>query len=357
MRTQNNQPLAGGIRPPGREPRIPGRIFSGLRARVGKMWPDRLLRPPGGPVLFLLLAPLLLAPLIGAAAQNATPASGDSPYPAIRVDVRLVNVFVNVTDGKGAPVANLTRDQFLLSEDGQPQKIALFERQSQLPLNIVLAIDTSGSVRKDLSLEQEAARRFVHALLRPVDQLDLMAFSDHVSEVVPFTNGLARIDRGLDKLRPGAATALYSCVYLAAQNLEPRSGRKVIVLISDGENTVKGTSFDQAIEAAVRGEAMVYAIIDVPIAASAGRDLEGEHAMVTLSEETGGKFYYADSSSLQQSFERVSEDLRTQYLLGYYPSSRSTSGDFRTISVKLRGQPAGTDYVVHNRTGYYPQPE
>jgi Ca-activated chloride channel family protein len=202
--------------------------------------------------------------------------------PTISVNVRLVNVFVNVTDDKGAPVPGLTRDEFLLTEDDHPQKIAVFERQSELPLEIVLAIDTSGSVHKDLPLEQDAARHFVRSLLRPVDHLDLMEFSDNVREVVFFTNNLGRIDRGLNDMGRGAATALYSGVYLASQSLAPRSGRKVLVIISDGGNTVKGTTYDQALEQALRGEVMVYPIIDVPIYASAGRDLAGEHALITL---------------------------------------------------------------------------
>jgi Ca-activated chloride channel homolog len=274
--------------------------------------------------------------------------------PTISVNVRLVNVFVNVTDDKGAPVPGLTRDEFLLSEDDHPQKIAVFERQSELPLEIVLAIDTSGSVHKDFSVEQDAARRFVHSLLRPVDHLDLMEFSDNVRELVFFTNNPGRIGRGLNDLNRGAATALYSGVYLAAQSLAQRSGRKVVVIVSDGGNTVKGTTYDMALEQALRAEAMVYPIIDVPIYASAGRDLAGEHALITLAQETGGKYYYADSSSLDKAFAQLSEDLRTQYLLGYYPTNRSGSG-FRTISVKL-SSPADAGYVIRNRPGYYPSP-
>jgi Ca-activated chloride channel family protein len=275
--------------------------------------------------------------------------------PTITVNVRLVNVFVNVTDDKGAPVPGLTRDEFLLSEDDHPQKIAVFERQSELPLEIVLAIDTSGSVHKDLSLEQDAARHFVHSLLRPVDHLDLMEFADNVREVVFFTNNPGRVDRGLGDMGRGAATALYSGVYLASQVLAGRSGRKVLVIISDGGNTVKGTTYDMALEQALRGEVMVYPIIDVPIYASAGRDLAGEHALITLAQETGGKYYYADASSLDRTFAQLSEDLRTQYLLGYYPSNRSGSS-FRSIAVKLRTPAAGAGYVIRNRPGYYPSP-
>ena len=250
----------------------------------------------------------------------------------------------------------LTRDEFLLSEDNHPQKIAVFERQSELPLEIVLAIDTSGSVHKDLSLEQDAARRFVHSLLRPVDHLDLMEFADSVREVVYFTNNPGRVDRGLNNMGRGAATALYSGVYLASQILAQRSGRKVLVIISDGGNTVKGTTYDMALEQALRGEVMVYPIIDVPIEASAGRDLAGEHALITLAQETGGKYYYADASSLDKTFAQLSEDLRTQYLLGYYPSNRSGGSGYRSISVKLRSPASGAGYVIRNRPGYYPSP-
>jgi Ca-activated chloride channel family protein len=294
----------------------------------------------------------LCAALCCALSFAAYAQTGTQP-PTISVNVRLVNVFVNVTDDKGAPVPGLTKDEFLLSEDNHAQKIAVFERQSELPLEIVLAIDTSGSVHKDLGVEQDAAKHFVHSLLRPVDHLDLMEFADNVREVIFFTNNAGRIDRGLNDMGRGAATALYSGVYLASQSLAPRSGRKVLVVISDGGNTVKGTTYDQALEQALRGEVMVYPIIDVPISASAGRDLAGEHALITLAQETGGKYYYADATSLDRTFAQLSEDLRTQYLLGYYPSNRS-SGGFRGISVKLRGPDAG--YIIRNRPGYYPSP-
>lgn len=276
--------------------------------------------------------------------------------PSIRVDVRLVNVFVNVTDANGAPVGGLTRDDFTLSEDGSPQKIAVFERQSGMPLSIVLAIDTSGSVRKDMSIEMRAAHDFVHSLLRPVDQLDLIDFSSDVREVTPFTNNVRRIDNGLASLRGGPATALYDAIFLASQNLAGRSGRKVLVLISDGENTVKGVDYPRALEQAVRSEVMVYSIIDVPIEADAGRNTGGEHAMITLSQDTGGKYYYADASRLEKAFQQVSEDLRTQYLLGYYPGHRKNAPEFRTISVQLKDQPPGGPYSLRHRTGYYARP-
>jgi len=275
--------------------------------------------------------------------------------PPIKVDVKLVNVFVNVTDANGSPVGGLTKEDFTLAEDGHPQKIAVFERQSEMPLSIVLAIDTSGSVNKDLAIEKRAAHTFVHSLLRPVDRLDLIDFSSDVREVVPFTNKLSRIDYGIDNLMIGPATALYSAVYLSAQSLASQPGRKVLILISDGGNTVTGTDYADALEQAVRSETMVYSIIDVPIAADAGRDTGGEHAMITLSEETGGKYYYADAEHLAAAFQKVSDDLRTQYLLAYYPVHRIADTDFRRISVTLK-QPPNAHYNVRHRTGYYASP-
>lgn len=287
----------------------------------------------------------------------ATAAAAQAPPiqpPTFQVNVGLVNVFVTVTDPAGAPVAGLDENNFVLLEDGRPQKIAVFERQTDLPLHIVLAIDTSGSVRTDLPLEKAAALRFVRSLLRPTDQLDLMEFSDGVRNVVPFTNNANSIERGLRNLRRGSATALYRAVELAAERLEAFQGRKVLLLISDGGNTITGTTYPEALDAAVRAEAVVYSIIDVPIRASAGRDLAGEHAMITLSEQTGGEYYYTDQASLDQIFERVSESLRTQYLLAYYPSAQRETPGFRTISVKLQGLPRAADYTIRNRAGYYP---
>jgi Ca-activated chloride channel family protein len=197
----------------------------------------------------------------------------------------------------------------------------------------------------------------VHALLRPVDQMALLDFNSDVREVVSFTNNVRRIDSGLENLVSGPATALYDAIYLASQSLAPRRGRKVLVLISDGGNTVKGTGYPEALEQALRGEVMVYSIIDLPIMADAGRDTAGEHAMITLSEQTGGKYYYAEGGNLEEIFRKVSEDLRTQYLIGYYPVRRIADSQFRAIDVTLTKPAAtGTPYVVRNRTGYYASP-
>jgi Ca-activated chloride channel homolog len=272
----------------------------------------------------------------------------------LKVDVKLVNVFVTVTDDNGAPVANLKKENFTLQEDGREQKVAVFDRESALPLSIVLALDTSLSTRRDLPLELQSARRFADTILRPVDALSLYSFSEVVSEVVPFTSDLKRIDRGVDRIRLGSATALYDALYLGAQALDRRQGRKVLVVITDGGDTVSKVDYKEAVRAAQEAEAIVYSIIVVPIESSAGRDTGGEHALIQLSEDTGGKYFYASSlPQLNDAFRQISDELRTQYLLAYYPSRKLSDSEFRRIRVTLDGIPDNTNYKVRHRTGYY----
>jgi Ca-activated chloride channel family protein len=268
------------------------------------------------------------------------------------VDVRLVNIFVNVTDRNGALVGGLTRDDFAVFEDGRPQQIAIFERQSELPLNLTLAIDTSGSVQKDMSQEAAAARRFAHAILRQQDQMSVLQFATTVRELTPFTNKLALIDHGLGELRGDWATALYDAICQGSAGLGGKEGRKVLVIVSDGDDTAKNSTYAQALEAALRNEVMIYSLIDVPIEASAGRDLGGEHALITLAEQTGGKHFYVSEGGLDKAFARVSDDLRTQYLIGYYPHYQVPGTNFHRITITVP-RAATDEFNVRNKVGYY----
>ena len=290
-------------------------------------------------------------PASSASKNNDSPSPAQSPETTLKVDVKLVNVFVTVTDEHGAPVPGLKKENFTLLEDGKPQTISMFDKESALPLSIVLDIDTSLSTRKDLPLELSSARRFAHAILRPVDALSLYGFSEVVSEVVPFTSDLKTIDRGVDRVRLGSATALYDALYLGAEALQSRKGRKVLVVITDGGDTVSRVDYKQAVRSAQEAEAIVYSIIVVPIEASAGRDIGGEHALIQISEDTGGKYFYATSvPQLDDAFRKISDELRTQYLLAYYPSQRFSDSSFRRIEVKVD---AASTFTVRHRTGYY----
>ena len=289
--------------------------------------------------------------------RNSAPGqTSTQPAPTISVNVKLVNVFASVADSGGAPYGALKKEDFRIFEDGVEQKLSVFERESELPLSIIVALDTSMSTRKDLPLEIASARRFTHAIIRPVDAISLYQFSTYVSQVLAFTHDERRIDEALGHLRTGAATALYDAIYLSAQALEKRQGRKVIVLITDGGDTASKTDYPEALRAAQISEALIYSIIMVPIEADAGRDTGGEHALIQLSRDTGGKFFYATSTAqLDEAFCQISDELRTQYLLAYYPVSR-VGAEFRRISVELTPeakQRANRELVVRNRAGYY----
>jgi Ca-activated chloride channel family protein len=286
--------------------------------------------------VLLALAPCTLA------AQETT----------FHVDVKLVNIFVNVTDKNGALVGGLTRDDFAVFEDGRPQQIAVFERQSEAPLNLTLAIDTSGSVRKDMGEEASAARRFAHDILRPQDQMSVLEFATEVHELTPFTNKLAAIDHGLNELRGDWATALYDAICFGSERLGKREGRKVLVVVSDGDDTAKSSTYADALEAALRNETMIYSLIDVPIEASAGRDTGGEHALITLAEQTGGKHFYVAEGGLDKAFAQVSDDLRTQYLIGYYPHHQVPGTNFHRITVAIP-RAAADEFNIRNKVGYF----
>jgi Ca-activated chloride channel family protein len=299
------------------------------------------------------LAPLLMFP----AQQQPAPIQRQPPE-VLHVESRLVPVAVNVVDEHGSPVGGLTQDDFEVFEDNHPQKVAVFDRESATPLQIVLSMDASESVFIDDRLEHEAAKSFVKSLLRPQDRIDLMAFSDSVDELVGFTNDLRRIESALGNIPRGDATAMYDAIYLASQRLAetPLSGaRRVVVLITDGENTTRHGSYDSALEQAERAGAMIYALIIVPIQADAGRNTGGEHALIQMANDTGGKFYYvSDKHDLAPAFQHVSDDLRTQYTVGYYAPQRGVDiSGIRHIRIQLKDPALRTRYTLRYRTAYY----
>jgi Ca-activated chloride channel family protein len=314
---------------------------------------------------------LLLSPGVPAMAQGPASSTAQAPQkqsalpvpqtpqkqtPTFRVNVRLVNVFTTVTDGHGTPIANLTKDDFRVLEDGVPQTISVFDRESELPLSIALAVDTSESTRRDLDLEVASAKKFAHSVVRPVDRLAVFQITEDVNRVTGFTSDLKWIDRGIDNLRVGAGTSLYDAIYLAADELLDREGRKVLVLITDGGDTTSRAGYASALRRAQQAEAIVYSIIVVPIANDAGRNTGGEHALIQISKDTGGKYYYAENlSQLDEAFRQISEELRTQYLIAYYPNRQVAESPFRRIQVQVTKNDSDGMQVRH-RAGYYTGP-
>ncbi len=299
---------------------------------------------------------LLLLVCVAAQAQQAPVASQSTQVSpnTLKVDVKLVNVYVTVTNAQGGPVAGLKKENFTVQEDGRDQAISVFDKESALPLSIALAIDTSLSTRHDLPLEQASAKRFARTILRPVDTLSVFGFNETVLQSTSYTSDLKRIDDGIDHIRLGAATALFDAVFLASRSLDRRQGRKVMVLITDGGDTASKVDYKEAVRAAEEAEGIVYSIIVVPIESSAGRETGGEHALIQLSEDTGGKYYYATSmAQLDDAFRQISDELRTQYLLAYYPAQRLSNSQFRRIQVSVSGPAEADSYRVRHRAGYY----
>jgi Ca-activated chloride channel family protein len=275
-----------------------------------------------------------------------------------RVNVRLVNVFTTVTDSRGAPVADLTKDDFQLLEDGVPQTIKVFEKESAIPLSIALAIDTSPSTLRDFKLETTSARRFVHSILRAEDRLSVFEVTENIDQITRYTADLKTIEHGIDSLKTGPGTSIYDAIFLCSESLLDREGRKVLVLITDGGDTTSKADYNSAQLRAQQAEAIVYSIIVVPVEADAGRNLGGEHALIQISKDTGGKYYYAEGQQqLDEAFRKISDELRTQYLLAFYPSRKVSDSPFRRIKVELnKKDPEGQAYQVRHRAGYYTAP-
>jgi Ca-activated chloride channel family protein len=308
-------------------------------------------------VTLLALTALVLGAI--APAQVRTPSPPEDDQGTLRVNVRLVNVFTTVTDANGSPVGDLSKEDFRILEDGVPQTISHFDRESELPLNIVLGIDTSESTRRDIKLEVASAKKFSHSIVRPQDRLSVFQITEDTNQLTGFTSDLKYIDRGIDRLTVGAGTSLYDAIFLASDVLLDRpSGRKVLVLITDGGDTTSKTDYTSALRRAQEAEAIVYSIIVVPVAANAGRNLGGEHALIQISKDTGGKHYYADSiDQLDAAFRQISLELRTQYLIAYYPNRRISDSAFRRIQVEINRKEVNDGrFQVRHRAGYYTAP-
>jgi Ca-activated chloride channel homolog len=279
-------------------------------------------------------------------------AAQDSP--TIRVDVRLIRVFTSVRNTSGELVGNLAKEDFLLSDNGVPQQITLFERSTAQPLNVAVLLDISASVAKDLKYEVEASLRFARSLLNEGNQDDvisLITFNHSVDLIAGFTRRLPRLENALKSLQTGAGTSVYDAIYLASEELEGRQGRKVMIVVSDGGDTASIKKFNDALIAAQRSQSAVYPILVVPIQNDAGRNRGGENAMQLIAERSGGRVLQPSSyERLSQSFDDILRDLRTQYLLGYYPKNvPSTANRFHRLEVQIR-RPG---LRAQSRTGYY----
>lgn len=275
-----------------------------------------------------------------------------------RVNVRLVRLLVTVKDLAGSPVGSLEKSDFRVFDNGVEQEISHFERHTEQPLSVALLIDTSGSTAKELRYELDSVSKFLRAFLReghPEDAVSLYTFDTFVTLRTSFTRRLGLLEQGYRQLKPEGGTSLYDAIYLAAGRLEDRDGRRVLVVITDGGDTTSAKNFHDALEAAHRADAALYGILVMPITNDAGRNIGGENALSGLATGTGGRVFTPSvGPTLDLAFEEILKDLRTQYLLGYYPRNvPPTRNRFHRLEVKLRHP----DLRPLARTGYYGESE
>jgi Ca-activated chloride channel family protein len=218
------------------------------------------------------------------------------------------------------------------------------------PLRLCLLFDSSSSVVTELKTQQEAAIEFLQSILRPVDRVSIFQVSDEVNELVRLGSRLDKLIGAIRSIKPKGGTSLYDAIFLASETLSRAQGRKVIVVISDGTDTTSQVPLKDCLKMAQSSEAVIYTLVVQPIKSEPGRNLGGEHAMLYLSEKTGGKFFKVSSpESLLASYAGISDELRTQYYLGYYPSERGEIGEFRQIRIQV----SNPLYRVRAREGYY----
>ena len=272
----------------------------------------------------------------------------------IRVEVNLVRVVTTVKNAAGQPIGTLSKEDFTILDNNVPQQVAVFERRTEQPLSVALLIDTSGSTAKDLKYEVESVSRFLHALFaegNPNDTVALFSFNYQVVIHNHFTRNTSSIEHSLHTLRGEAGTSLYDAIYLASAELERRDGRRVMVIVTDGGDTTSTKNFHAALDAAQRADTVIYPILVVPITNDAGRNLGGERALDSLAAGTGARvFQPMGASELDQAFTQILRDLRTQYLVGYYPRNLPPdTPKFHPVRVELSRK----DLRATTRTGYY----
>jgi Ca-activated chloride channel homolog len=291
-----------------------------------------------------------------AAAQVRPDGQRASGQMKVRVD--LVNVIASVLDSSGKPVPDLPRQSFHLYQDGREQRIDLFERQTNLPLDLALMIDSSLSTYDDLKFEQEAAERFIRQVLRPGDRMAVFTFAYNVDQLSPFTGSASALDDALRRVQIGTGTSLFDALYLGSRALAqvPTNHRRVLLLVTDAGETTSRTSYDAARDAVVRSGAMLYTILIRSVKSDAGRNTAGEHAIDTITDQAGGAMYVVDAPpQFSSTFDRIDRELRTEYLLGYYPAPTPQPGSYHSIEVRLRpaGHGPGSTYSLEYRKGYY----
>ena len=309
-------------------------------------------------ILLCIVAPRALS-------QEAPPATAEQ---TLKVSTSVVNVYAVVKDKK-RPVTNLNREDFELTEDNVPQEIRYFSREADTPLTLGILVDTSVSQERVLRVEQEEAKTFIRQVLRPKDMAFVLHFDLEVELLQDFTADHRLLARAIDDMvingggrgpmpgpfpsSGGGGTNLHDAVYLSARELlKNEVGRKVLIILSDGEDTGSKVKLSDAAEAAQKSDVIIYSVAITDRAFYLGQSMgfRGDSTLRRYADETGGRVIEVDrAKDTAQAFQEIADELRTQYQLGYSPQNPKHDGAFRKIKVKVRNR----DYKVQARRGYY----
>ena len=300
---------------------------------------------------------LSAAVLLTTAAAVVSALGAQEPPPSsfrFRVNVQLVLLSASVSTPDGRPVPELAQEAFEVYEDGELRPLRLFERQTAMPLQLVVLMDASLSAAVELPAQKQAVARFLQRVARAEDAVAIYQLSGKNRSVADFSNDTTKLLTSVRAIREGSGTALYDVLVEASEKLRAREGRRVVVVVSDGNDTTSKSNFQAALRALQEAEASVFALVVRPIAGESGRSVRGEHTLITLANLTGGRvFFPAGTGELDRFYRELDELLRTQYLLGYQPAPPSFRQEFRRIEVRVRGG----DYTVRHRQGYYSEPQ
>jgi VWFA-related protein len=312
-------------------------------------------------------------------ASAQKPEDDQGPAETLKVSVNVVGLFFNVKDKHGALIPSLTKNDFDIFEDGQPQTIKYFAAESNLPLTLGILIDSSGSQLRVLDMEKEVGGAFLKQILTDKDEAYVIDFNIDASLVQDFTRDVHRLQAAMNKVKintgyttgplPGAGggpvptgagtsrgTVLYDAVYLSAHDmLSKEVGRKAMILLTDGEDEGSQLKIKDAIEAAQKADAIVYVLLcaDRGFYGSAGAFYSGEGEMRKLTEATGGRVINVGNKfdKLREAFDQVAAELRSQYNLGYTSTNTKLDGSYRKLEIKSK-----QNYKIQSRAGYYATP-
>jgi VWFA-related protein len=283
------------------------------------------------------------------------PEGSNGGAPTITKQVNEVNVVFTVTDRHNKYVKDLTKSDFKVIDDEKPiERMNSFRREADLPLQVGLLIDASGSIRERFKFEQESAIEFLNETLRPhFDKAFVLGFDSSLEMTQDFTDSTESLSKGIRSLRPGNATRLYDAVYYACrekllQSAQSDSVRRAIILVSDGDDNASHVTREEAIEMALRADVIIYTISTNY--AGMGDTDKNDKILERISDATGGRtFRPFQPQDVANAFAQIQDDLRSQYALSYHPADFMHDGRYRTIEIMADHK----GLKVRSRHGYY----